>query len=271
MPVTITRVTHACVLLDFDGQRLLTDPWFSERPGYRRGEPLACTPQALPPLAGVLVSHGHYDHFDIDTFAAYPDHTVPLVVKRGLAAHARKAGFTHVTEADAWETVKLGELTVTAAPAAHGVPEVTFVIEGPGGTAFFGADTLRIPELDQVAQRFPALDLALLPVNGLQIRPACLQPDSLTARLARQPVNRFQVRPAINRPVVMTAEQAADLCAVLKPRIAVPIHYRFTGGPVFDHLLLKYDGTPERFTAAARSSAPATQVTVLEPGQPLTI
>jgi len=51
----------------------------------------------------------------------------------------------------------------------------------------------------------------------------------------------------------------------------VPIHYRFTGGPVFDHLLLKYDGTPERFTAAARSSAPATQVTVLEPGQTLTI
>jgi L-ascorbate metabolism protein UlaG (beta-lactamase superfamily) len=271
MPVTITRVTHACVLLDFGGQRLLTDPWFSERPGYRRGEPLAFTPQTLPPLAGVLVSHGHYDHFDIATFAAYPDHTVPLVVKRGLAAHARKAGFTNVTEVDAWETVKLGALTVTAAPAAHGVPEVTFVIEGPGTTVFFGADTLRIPELDQVGRRFPALDLALLPVNGLQIRPAFLQPDSLTARITRQPVNRFQVRPALNRPVVMTAEQAAGLCAVLKPRIAVPIHYRFTGGPVFDHLLLKYDGTPERFTAAVRSSAPATQVTILEPGQPLTV
>jgi hypothetical protein len=36
----------------------------------------------------------------------------------------------------------------------------------------FGADTLRIPELDEIAHRFPDLDLALLPVNGLTIRPA---------------------------------------------------------------------------------------------------
>jgi L-ascorbate metabolism protein UlaG (beta-lactamase superfamily) len=31
----------------------------------------------LPPLAGVVVSHGHYDHFDLDAFAAYPDKAVP--------------------------------------------------------------------------------------------------------------------------------------------------------------------------------------------------
>ena len=63
MTFTITRVAHACVLLDFEGHRLLTDPWFSERRGYYRGEPLAFTPDGLPELAGVLVSHGHYDHF----------------------------------------------------------------------------------------------------------------------------------------------------------------------------------------------------------------
>jgi L-ascorbate metabolism protein UlaG (beta-lactamase superfamily) len=48
MATTITRVTHPCVLLDFDGQALLTDPWFSEKPGYRRGEPPALTQRPSP-------------------------------------------------------------------------------------------------------------------------------------------------------------------------------------------------------------------------------
>jgi len=109
---------------------------------------------------------------------------------------------------------------ITAAPARHGVPEITFVIQGAGRTVYFGADTLRIPELDEVPRRFPAIDLALLPINGLRIRPT------------------------LNRQVVMTAEQAAEYCAVLKPRIAVPIHHAFTAGPLRDRLFLKYEGTP---------------------------
>src|SRR6266446_1905119 len=64
--LTVTRVTHSCVLLDFAGIKILTDPWFSERPGYLRGEPLAYTPESLPHLDGVLVSHGHYDAWPAD-------------------------------------------------------------------------------------------------------------------------------------------------------------------------------------------------------------
>lgn len=30
MALTVTRITHACVLLDFDGRRLLTDPWLPD-------------------------------------------------------------------------------------------------------------------------------------------------------------------------------------------------------------------------------------------------
>jgi L-ascorbate metabolism protein UlaG (beta-lactamase superfamily) len=111
---------------------------------------------------------------------------------------------------------------------------------------FFGGDTLRIAALDEVARRYPRIDLALLPVNGLAIRPA------------------------FNRQIVMTAEQAAGLAGVLQARFAVPIHYRYTAGPIRDRLLLKYDGTPERFAAALASAAPAVQAQILEPGEPLT-
>lgn len=67
----------------------------------------------------------------------------------------------------------------------------------------------------------------------------------------------------------MNPEDAANLCAVLKPRVAVPIHYAFTGGAVNDRVLLKYDGTPERFAAAVAQRAPETQVRALAPLEPL--
>ncbi|MGH3318753.1 MAG: MBL fold metallo-hydrolase [Streptosporangiaceae bacterium] len=247
MPVTLVRVTHSCTLLDFDGQRILTDPWFSEKPGYHRGEPLAFTPTTLPRLAGVIASHAHYDHYDLAAFASYPDKEVPFVVKRGMGQAARQAGFSEVTELEPWEETTVGDVRITATPARHAVPEITFVLEGSGVVVFFGADTLRISELDEVARRWPGPDLALLPVNGLRIRPA------------------------LNRQVVMSAEHAGEFCGTLRPRLAVPIHYAFTAGPVRDRLFLKYDGTPERFRRAAAAHAPGTEVRVLVPGERLAL
>lgn len=247
MTSSITRVTHSCALLDFNGQRVLTDPWFSEKRGYYRGEPLAFTPTTLPSLSVVVASHDHFDHFDVDAFSAYSDKSVPFVVKSGMGQKARQAGFTNVTEVEPWEEVTVGNLRITAAPARHGVPEITFVIQDASAAVFFGADTLRIPELDEVAVRFPEIDLALLPVNGLQIRPA------------------------FNRQVVMNAEQAGELCTVLRPKFAVPTHYAFTAGRMRDHLFLKYDGTPERFKRAVTRYAPKTTARVLAPGEPLAL
>jgi L-ascorbate metabolism protein UlaG (beta-lactamase superfamily) len=251
MPVTTTvrRVVHASVLIDFDGARVLTDPWFSERPGYRHGEPSAIPSAAdLPELAGIVISHGHYDHCDLPALAGYPDKAVPFAVVRGLADRVRAAGFTNVVELDPWQSTELGPVKVTAAPAQHGVPEVTFLLHGAGTSVFFGADTLRIAELDEVSRRCPDLDLALLPINGLRIRPA------------------------LNKKVVMDAEEAAELTGVLRPRLAVPIHYAFTAGPVRDRLLLKMDrGRPELYRDAVNDLASDTTVHVLDPGQPLTL
>lgn len=246
--MTVTRVAHACVLLDFDGYRILTDPWFSEKPGYYQGERRAYDSAAdLPPLAAVLVSHGHYDHFDLAAFAAYTDKAVPMLVKRGLGEAARRHGFTDVTELDAWQGARVGPLNITATPARHKIPEVTYVIEGAGRRVFFGADTLRIAELDEIGRRWGEINLALLPIDGLTIRPLW------------------------NKQVVMNAIEAADLTRVLRPRLAVPIHYAFTGGTLRDRILLKKDPRPQVYVDAAADVAPDTDVRVLDPGQQLTM
>ena len=130
-------------------------------------------------------------------------------------------------------------MKVTAAPAKHSVPQNTYVLEAGGFTVYFGGDTLLIPAPGDIAQRFPRIDVALLPINGLMIRPM------------------------LNHQVVMNAQEAAHLCAILHPRVVVPIHYRYTAGPVRDRLLLKYHGTPEEFTQAVATEAPETAVRTL--------
>ena len=245
--VNVTRIVHSCALLDYGGQRILTDPWFSEKPGYFHGEPLGATVADLPELTGVLVSHAHYDHYDMGAFAAYKDKSVRFVVKRGDAAPARSVGFRDVTELDPWESTRIGSAKVTAAPAKHGVPENTYLVECGGTTTFFGGDTMLIPELEEVARRFPKIDVALLPVNGLTIRPL------------------------LNRRVVMDDEEAAKLCGILRPRVAIPTHYAFTAGNLRNHVLLKYTGTAKGFVEAVPRYSPSTEARILGPGESVTV
>ena len=42
------------------GRTFLTDPWFSQRPGYHPGESAALGVAELLALDGVLISHHHY-------------------------------------------------------------------------------------------------------------------------------------------------------------------------------------------------------------------
>jgi L-ascorbate metabolism protein UlaG (beta-lactamase superfamily) len=69
----------------------------------------------------------------------------------------------------------------------------------------------------------------------------------------------------------MNAREAAELRGILRPRYAVPIHYRFTAGPVGDRILIKHHGDPEEFVREATRLAPETQFRIPEPGEPLTV
>lgn len=241
--VKVTRITHCCTLIDFGGVVLLTDPWFSERFSYRRGEPLGGSIAELPQLAGVLVSHDHYDHNDMGAFAQYRDKSVPVLAEKAAARRALKTGFAQAAALETWQKTDVQGISVTAVPALHGVPEVGFVMQAGGFTVYFGGDTMLIPELSRLADQFPPIDVALLPINGLRV---------------------------FGKQVVMDPLQAADLCAILKPRVAIPTHYAFTGGPLVDGLILKYFAEQRRltelFAEAVVKKKTGTQVVVLKSG-----
>lgn len=244
-PFRVTRIDHSCVLLQFGQATVLTDPWFSEKVFYHPGEPIAMSPEQLPELSAVLVSHAHYDHCDFKAFGAYRNHDVPILAARTVVKPATDAGFSNVTVLEEWESRRVKHLTITAIPAKHAVYEIGFMIQGGGRTVYFAADTMLIPELSRIPERFPHIDLALLPTNGLKLRPM------------------------LNRQVVMNADEAARLTAILKPDLAIPQHYAFDGGVVGNRLITKSDPDPEHYRTAAAKLAPSTQVRILPPGQPL--
>ena len=74
-----------------------------------------------------------------------------------------------------------------------------------------------------------------------------------------------------NKQVVMNAEEAAELTAALRPRLAVPQHYAFTSGTMGDRIFLKSDKDPSLFVEAARRLAADVPVKVISPGEPLTV
>jgi len=79
----------------------------------------------------------------------------------------------------------------------------------------------------------------------------------------------------LNRKVVMNPADAAELCAILRPRIAVPFHYAYSAGPLRDRLLLKYHNAPRdlprEFVEVMATRAPEIVVHLLAPGDPLQV
>ena len=77
--LTASWLGHATVLINFYGMRILTDPTLYPRIGVDLGVgslgPLrlvqcALTPDALPEIDVVLVSHAHFDHLDTPSLGA---------------------------------------------------------------------------------------------------------------------------------------------------------------------------------------------------------
>ena len=238
----ITRITHSCHLIEIGGRTFLTDPWFSARPGYYQGEPIAISVGDLPGLDGVLITHEHYDHCDLDAFAAYRDLDVPLFVPSTVEQAARQHGFTTVTTLSSWDDAEADGVTITATPGKHGVYEITFVLRAGSDAVYFAGDTMLIPELEEIPARLGHINLALLPTNGLHVVPAG------------------------NMQVVMNAHEAAQLTAVLQPELAIPHHYAFTKGFLGDRLITHSDKNPANYEDAARDLAPATTVRITDPG-----
>ena len=114
--LSVTRIVHSSVIVEMAGTRVLIDPWFHSGLLVRQGEPLGLTPDGLPPLQAVLLTHDHGDHLDERALRGLAA-TIPQVVARP-ELHGRLAalGFRQVTDLAWWDAARIGTISTISRP-----------------------------------------------------------------------------------------------------------------------------------------------------------
>ncbi|MFJ4078656.1 MBL fold metallo-hydrolase [Streptomyces iakyrus] len=220
-------IGNATVLLSYGPLTLLTDPNFLHRGQYaylghglltRRLTEPALDVDELPRLDAVVLSHLHGDHWDRRA-RRHLDHTVPILTTPHAARRLRTVhGFHRTAGLRTWKALTLqrdgAEVTVTALPARHAghavlrgllPPVMGSMLEfGPAGgpprmRLYISGDTLVYDGLDEIADHFPAADLAVLHLGGTRL------PGGFV--------------------VTMDGAQGAELARRLDPRLVLPVHY----------------------------------------------
>ncbi len=165
----ITLIGHSSVLLESEGTRLLTDPFFSTfgHIAYSRATPPAISRSEIGALDGVLISHGHWDHTDRRFFRGL-DAAVPVLVPAGTSLLFRLKGVRNAVPVKPWQSLRVGDLAITAVPATHLARTVGFVVQNLSSCVYFAGDTFHRPFFAEIGRRFK-IDVALMPVTTYRI------------------------------------------------------------------------------------------------------
>ncbi|MHA6621526.1 MBL fold metallo-hydrolase [Pseudonocardia sp. DLS-67] len=246
---------HSTVRLELAGSVVLTDPVLTGRVGPLRRVGPQPDPTHFADTDLVLLSHLHGDHLHLPSLRRLP-RTARVVVPRGAGRWLRGRGIRNVDELAPGEDLEHGALRVHGVPAEHSghrfgprsthgpqAAAMGHVIEGGCRRVYAAGDTDLFPGM----ATFGPLDAALLPVWGwgLTLGPGHLDP-----------------------------RRAAEAVGLLRPRVAVPVHWgtlAMTGlphlpGRIGERMRRLLVEPPQRFAAAVAAAGERTRVLVTEPG-----
>jgi L-ascorbate metabolism protein UlaG (beta-lactamase superfamily) len=238
-------IGHSTVVIELDGVRILTDPVTRARVGpLRRVEPVP-TRDRLRDIDAVLISHLHWDHLDVPSLRDL-GRDVPIFAPAGSGAWLRGAGFGDVRELAVDDRADVGGVIVRAVPAVHSgyrppfgptAPPLGFVIRG-SRSVYFAGDTDLFAGMGEFGER---IDVGLIPVWGWG--------------------------PTLGRGLHLDPLKAAEALRLIRPRVAVPIHWGtywpHALGRVYPERLVE---PPAAFAEHASELAPDVRVALTEIG-----
>jgi len=185
--ITGSCLGHSTVLLNLLGVRVLTDPVFSTRvgPGLnpvvlgpKRYVRPALRPKDFPAPDVLLLSHAHFDHFDVPSLRAFSPDT-PVVTAKHTGDLVRALRFRQVHELDWGSSLELTvrglKLKITALAVAHWGARYMrdhhrgyngYLLERGGRAVCFAGDTAYTRAFVHLRERRTPLDLMLMPIGA---------------------------------------------------------------------------------------------------------
>ncbi len=212
--LSVTWIGHATMLVQMDDKWILTDPFLVDTMGLvqRRVSPPGLRPRELPTIDAVLVSHLHPDHLSFGSLEAIQRKVRRLFVPQNGLVYVPDFPFD-ARELRTWHSFERDGMRITAVPVEHaggryGIDSAWmtksftgYVVEYHGMSIFFAGDTkYDARDFRLVRERFPHLDLALLPIAPIEPR------DHM-------------------KTVHMNPDEALDALSDLGARTMVPMHF----------------------------------------------
>lgn len=168
----VTWLGHASFLVQGAGTSVLIDPALGPRISgvIPRNAGPGLGMDQLPRIDASLVTHNHYDHLDLPTLRAVG---APVVAGLGTRPTVKDLPCTELAW---WDRMHVGGLTVTFVPSHHwsrrGLGDTNealwggFVVESEDARVYHAGDTAYFGGFQDIGQRFPGLDAALLPIGA---------------------------------------------------------------------------------------------------------
>jgi len=192
--LTASWLGHSTVLLNMFGTWVLTDPVFTAQVGINvlglftigpeRVTPPALSLEELPPIDLVLISHAHMDHLDLRTLEEL-DRRATIVLPSGTADLLDGMGFEDVRELDWGAVTERGGIEIEGIEVNHigwrypwerdrsrgfedGRSYNAYVLSKNGRQVVFAGDTAYCEFFRPLKNRFPRIDLAIMPIGGYE-------------------------------------------------------------------------------------------------------
>lgn len=245
----VTWVGHSTVVLELDGGVVVTDPVLGRWVGPLRRRGPAPESDVCAGAQAVLLSHLHHDHANLRSLRSLGD--VPVVTAPENAAFLRRRGIAGAHGlADGWHPLPGTALRVRSVRADHRHRPMPHrpntanghVLAGPSARVWVVGDTSYYPEMAAVPELAEGpIDLALVPVSGWgpRLSPGHLGPDA-----------------------------AARACALVRPRVAIPVHWGSLHMPGMSRSPPGWMDRPgPAFVKALARHAPECEAVVLRPGE----
>ena len=175
----IVWLGHASFLIQIDGKKILTDPCLTAPPLYERLVELPFKIEKIKPNY-LLVSHGHYDHLEIDSIQSFDNAMalIPLNMSETINDLNPKI---KTQEAGWYQQYDINEtFQIFFMPSRHwhrrGAFDTdkvlwgSYIIKSKEKTIYFSGDSAYSKHFSDTAELFPSIDIALMPIGAYSPR-----------------------------------------------------------------------------------------------------